>query len=687
MITVTFNRYGLLGASGCGKTTLLSCIVGRNYLNSGELWVLGGKPGTIGSGVPGPSVGYMPQNVALCTEFTVSDSIYYFGRLAGLGDDLIKSRYVEIKTLLDLPPDERYIKNCSGGQQRRISLASALIHKPQLLILDEPTAGVDPVLRDRIWTFLGNITQKDKITVIITTHYIEEARAADFIGLMRSGKLLAEAPPNTLLRVFQTETLEEVFLMLSRKQEGAGGIPGSISLDEMKGTYMNMQSLETTTDCSFDMRQDLFYQMRTPRPSIVDKGYIQRSALELNRHRIWALMDKNWKQFYRNVSGWLFILFLLPIVCSALFLVVVGHDIKNLKLAVVNQDSQCKNVSLKHTVVPDEDGNCHMENMSCRFLNYLKNDPRFNCVPMKSLDEAVEGVRKGKFLGVFFWPQNHSYATEQRLLLAQRATDEVLDLSEMKVYMDMSDYVTSLTTQRNLIQLYLSYLNGIFDDCKYQNFINRTVRFEEMYGKATDSLTENMVPGYLLTVISYLATMLTSQIIIAERLGGVWDRSAVAGVTPVEIILTHFLLQFCVVLVQSAELYIISFVFFEVPMTGSVYIAILMAVLQGIAGMCYGFLVSITSYDDYFIANILITGGFYPMVLICGTFWPLAAQPKILQWIASATPFALPAESFRLVLKKGFDLTNLLVLRGVAIELAWILVLILASIYMLKVKQ
>ncbi|CAH2096872.1 unnamed protein product [Euphydryas editha] len=141
--------YGLLGASGCGKTTLLSCIVGRRKLDSGEVWVLGGKPGEKGSGVPGPRVGYMPQDIALVGEFTVRDAVYYFGRIYGMKKQKLKERFDFLLNLLDLPSGSRFIKSLSGGQQRRVSLAAALVHEPELLILDEPTVGLDPVLRER----------------------------------------------------------------------------------------------------------------------------------------------------------------------------------------------------------------------------------------------------------------------------------------------------------------------------------------------------------------------------------------------------------------------------------------------------------------------------------------------------------------------------------------------------------
>ncbi|KAI5715033.1 hypothetical protein M8J77_009373 [Diaphorina citri] len=210
--------YGLLGASGCGKTTLLSCIVGRRRLNTGEIWVLGGKPGTKGSGVPGKRVGYMPQEIALYGEFSIKETMMYFGWIFGMETPEIDDRLQFLLNFLDLPSQSRLVKNLSGGQQRRVSFAVALMHDPELLILDEPTVGVDPLLRQSIWNHLVQITKDGNKTVIITTHYIEEARQAHTIGLMRSGRLLAEESPQVLLQTYGCQSLEEVFLKLSRKQ-------------------------------------------------------------------------------------------------------------------------------------------------------------------------------------------------------------------------------------------------------------------------------------------------------------------------------------------------------------------------------------------------------------------------------------------------------------------------------------
>ncbi|KAK6632871.1 hypothetical protein RUM43_012610 [Polyplax serrata] len=173
-----YDCYGLLGASGCGKTTLLSCVVGRKKLNSGDIRVLGAYPGTHGSGVPGHRVGFMPQDIALVGELTIKDCANYFGWIHGMTNKQIEAKYAFLEELLDLPPRNVYVKNLSGGQQRRASLAIAMIHDPELLILDEPTVGLDPVLRQTIWDYLLKLVTEQNRTIIITTHYIEEARQA-----------------------------------------------------------------------------------------------------------------------------------------------------------------------------------------------------------------------------------------------------------------------------------------------------------------------------------------------------------------------------------------------------------------------------------------------------------------------------------------------------------------------------
>lgn len=153
--------------------------MGVRSLNGGNINVLGRPPGQPGSGVPGPRIGYMPQEIALVDEFSIKETLFYFGRICGMAEERIHERFKLLHDLLELPDPDRYVVNCSGGQRRRISFAAAMVHDPELLILDEPTVGLDPVLREKIWHFMVESTRSSKLAVIITTHYIEEANQAN----------------------------------------------------------------------------------------------------------------------------------------------------------------------------------------------------------------------------------------------------------------------------------------------------------------------------------------------------------------------------------------------------------------------------------------------------------------------------------------------------------------------------
>lgn len=134
--------------------------------------------------MPGPRIGYMPQEIALYGEFTIRETFIYFGWMSGMKKSDIEEKIEFYLKLLQLPNASRFVKNLSGGQQRRMSLAAALVHDPELLILDEPTVGVDPVVRQNIWDHLVELTKMGHKTIIITTHYIEETRQATLVRFM-----------------------------------------------------------------------------------------------------------------------------------------------------------------------------------------------------------------------------------------------------------------------------------------------------------------------------------------------------------------------------------------------------------------------------------------------------------------------------------------------------------------------
>lgn len=206
--------YAMMGSSGSGKTTLISCLVGILNLDSGNIEIFGE-----GTRENKRRIGYMPQDHALINAFTVSEMIWFFGKIFSLKTETIKTRFKFLTELLELPVNNQLIEGCSGGEKRRISLALTLVHEPQLLILDEPTVGLDALLRNKIWDYFIEITETRNVTVLLSTHYIEEARRSTTVGLMRKGVQIAEDSPENILRFTERASLEEAFLRFSEIQE------------------------------------------------------------------------------------------------------------------------------------------------------------------------------------------------------------------------------------------------------------------------------------------------------------------------------------------------------------------------------------------------------------------------------------------------------------------------------------
>jgi len=207
--------FGLLGPNGAGKTTLLRMLLGLARPSGGSAEVLGN---TIPPRSVLPRIGYMPQELAVYPDLTVEENLALFGRLVGLTEARIAARTREVLELVDLGARRgELVSTLSGGMKRRTSLAAALLHDPDLLLLDEPTVGVDPELRATFWTYFRDLTAAGK-TVLITTHYMDEASRCDLVAMLHRGSLLARDTPAAVKTSTNTANLEDAFLALVRRQ-------------------------------------------------------------------------------------------------------------------------------------------------------------------------------------------------------------------------------------------------------------------------------------------------------------------------------------------------------------------------------------------------------------------------------------------------------------------------------------
>ena len=201
--------YGILGPSGCGKTTTVKIVAGISESTSGETFVLGEK-------MPRLSlmnkIGYMAQSDALYMMLSAIDNLEFFASIYGMKKEQYKKRIPEIMEIVNLTEDlNKPVYAYSGGMKRRLSLAMALIHNPKVLILDEPTVGIDPLLRQDIWRELNNMSEKG-VTILVTTHVMDEAIKCHQLAMLRRGVLIARGTPAELQENTGAASLEEAFI-------------------------------------------------------------------------------------------------------------------------------------------------------------------------------------------------------------------------------------------------------------------------------------------------------------------------------------------------------------------------------------------------------------------------------------------------------------------------------------------
>ena len=225
--------YGLIGPNGSGKTTTILMLLDILIPDHGAKIMIDGKeiPKWINSLYP--KIVFMPQELALYIDLTIEQNLRFFGELYKIPKSTLNSRIDRVLELIDLTEfKNRIVSKCSGGMQRRCSLAVALLHNPEILVLDEPTVGVDPELRIEFWNYFKKISTEQGVTILITTHYLAESINCDRIGLMNKRILISGTPIELMEKVRELKNLdnlpdmEEVFIYYThqeKKGENVGG--------------------------------------------------------------------------------------------------------------------------------------------------------------------------------------------------------------------------------------------------------------------------------------------------------------------------------------------------------------------------------------------------------------------------------------------------------------------------------
>lgn len=202
---------GLLGPSGSGKTTIMRSIVGVQAFQAGTISVLGLAAG---SKALRTRIGYFTQSASIYTDLTCWENLRYFAQILGESEISVH----EVLELVDLTRNQKQLaSSLSGGERARLALATALLGRPELLVLDEPTVGLDPVLRRDLWNLFHRLADQGK-TLLISSHVMDEADRCDSLFLLREGHVLASGTPSALKADAHTHEMEAVFISLVEKQ-------------------------------------------------------------------------------------------------------------------------------------------------------------------------------------------------------------------------------------------------------------------------------------------------------------------------------------------------------------------------------------------------------------------------------------------------------------------------------------
>ncbi|NNG77129.1 ribosome-associated ATPase/putative transporter RbbA, partial [Acinetobacter sp. ANC 4277] len=297
--------FGFLGSNGCGKSTTMKVLTGLLEASEGQAWLFG-QPVQGNDIRTRRRVGYMSQTFSLYSELTILQNLVLHAKLFHVLADKIDERVQQMLQRFDLSAvKDKLPDDLPLGIRQRLSLAVALVHNPEILILDEPTSGVDPIARDNFWRYLISLSRNDGVTIFISTHFMNEAVRCDRMSMMHAGRVLDSAAPAQLMKNRQTDTLEEAFIGYL-KDAGAG--TQSEPEDVSKNIVVNDESEPSVEKSKRFSLQRLY-------------SYAWRESLELARDPIRATM---------------------ALVGSIILLFVMGYgitmDVDDLTFAVLDRD-------------------------------------------------------------------------------------------------------------------------------------------------------------------------------------------------------------------------------------------------------------------------------------------------------------------------------------------------------------
>ena len=553
--------FGFLGSNGCGKTTTMKMLTGLLEASDGTAKLFG-KPVDPGNIDVRRRVGYMSQAFSLYTELTVRQNLELHARLYRLPAETIDARVAEMIARFDLAEVADSLPDALPlGIRQRLSLAVAMIHGPDILILDEPTSGVDPVARDDFWRMLVALSRNDNVTIFISTHFMNEAARCDRISLMHAGKVLTSDRPDAIIAASGRETLEEAFIShLEAVTDSADDKAAPVVAQEDAASDARA---ERALRRNFDFRRMLSYSWR--------------EALELRRDPIRATM---------------------AIIGSVILLLVIGYginlDIENLSYATLDRDQ----TTVSHDLTLDISGS-----------RYFDEKP-----PLADYDDLDRRMRDGEISFAIEIPPN--FAAD----LARGRNVEIgvwLDGSMPMRASTAQGYIEGVYAawlNRKIAEVYgpqaVATAYSVAARYRYNPDIRSLV-----------AMAPAVIPLLLMLIPAILATL---SVVREKELGSIVN-FYVTPTTRLEFLLGKQAPYVVLAMFNFALLLVTSLLVFRVPFTGSILTLTLAALLYVIISTGLGLVVSTLTNSQIaaLFATALIT--LIPAIQYSGLIDPVSA--------------------------------------------------------------
>ena len=587
--------FGFLGSNGCGKSTTMKMLTGLLPATEGKAWLFGKELDSDDIDTR-TRVGYMSQSFSLYNELTVAQNLILHARLFHVPEATISSRIQEMATRFNLLHVMQSMpESLPLGIRQRLSLAVAMVHEPDLLILDEPTSGVDPIERDNFWELMIALARNDKVTIFISTHFMNEAARCDRISLMHAGKVLVSASPQEIQQRKIASSLEDAFIEYLKDAD-------SRNSDPIESETARQSDETVIVDNTGSNKKDIqFFSWRRL------LSYARRESLELRRDPIRLT---------------------LAFMGSMLLMVFIGFgitmDVENLAYAVIDNDQ----TELSHSYIQNLSGSRYFVEKPA-ITNYSELESRMRSGELSLVVEIPQGfardLSRGTSVDVAAWIDG-SMPSRAETINGYVKGNHAQWLTSMVSHTNSS---VSLTSAVNL-------------DSRYR------------YNPDVKSLVA-IVPAVIPILLLMIPALLTALSVVREKELGSIVNLYVTPVSRLEFLVGKQLPYIFTSFVSYLLLVAICVWLFKVPVEGSFFTLSLTALLFVIFATGFGLLSSVFTNSQIAAMLLSTIGTILPAVQFAGLITPVSALEGFGRVIGELHPVSHFLLVSRGVFSKGLD--------------------------------